>query len=601
MFFKHIINLDKSYLLKFIITLLSFRLKNTSLALALMIFISLTEGIGILLLVPLLQLVGLDVQQGALGQIAGYIFLFFSYVGIKPTLGIVLVIYVIIISANAFLYKLQTLKSSEIQYEFAAHLRKRLFNAVTRSNWLFFKQKRSSDFAHALTYEIERIGVGTNQFLSLIASVFVLAVYLIFALELSGLITGLIFLVGIVLLLSLKKRTSSAQKSGEALSDTSKNMYSSAIQHLDGMKTIKSFNMEEKNIETFQNVADSVAGKYIDAVNSYADVKFLFDVGSVIILSIIVFILISFMNIPIAELLILLFLFVRMIPRFSIIQRSYQYFINMIPAFTTIMDLEKECEEASEPKLKTGEVELHGEIKFENISFSYDNSEKSFGLQNLNLTVKAGQTTAVVGLSGAGKSTIADMVMGLITPENGRILIDGDVLSEDNFSSWRGQIGYVAQDTFLFNDTIRNNLLLANQGASEEEISTALKLASADEFVLNLSEGIDTLIGDRGVLLSGGERQRLALARALLREPSLLILDEATSNLDSKNEKKIMNSIEKLHGNVTIVVIAHRLSTIRRADAIYLIEKGKLIESGTWDGLLEKENGHFKLLYELQS
>ena len=601
MFFKHIINLDKSYLLKFIITLLSFRLKNTSLALALMIFISLTEGIGILLLVPLLQLVGLDVQQGALGQIAGYIFLFFSYVGIKPTLGIVLVIYVIIISANAFLYKLQTLKSSEIQYEFAAHLRKRLFNAVTRSNWLFFKQKRSSDFAHALTYEIERIGVGTNQFLSLIASVFVLAVYLIFALELSGLITGLIFLVGIVLLLSLKKRTSSAQKSGEALSDTSKNMYSSAIQHLDGMKTIKSFNMEEKNIETFQNVADSVAGKYIDAVNSYADVKFLFDVGSVIILSIIVFILISFMNIPIAELLILLFLFVRMIPRFSIIQRSYQYFINMIPAFTTIMDLEKECEEASEPKLKTGEVELHGEIKFENISFSYDNSEKSFGLQNLNLTVKAGQTTAVVGLSGAGKSTIADMVMGLITPENGRILIDGDVLSEDNFSSWRGQIGYVAQDTFLFNDTIRNNLLLANQGASEEEISTALKLASADEFVLNLSEGIDTLIGDRGVLLSGGERQRLALARALLREPSLLILDEATSNLDSKNEKKIMNSIEKLHGNVTIVVIAHRLSTIRRADAIYLIEKGKLIESGTWNGLLEKENGHFKLLYELQS
>lgn len=590
-----------SYIWKYITDLTRLMPEKSVSVLVLMVIGSLTEGIGLLLLVPLLQLVGLDVQQGALGQIAGYISLFFSYVGIKPTLGTVLVIYVIIISVNAFLYKLQTLKSSEIQYEFAAHLRKRLFNAVTRSNWLFFKQKRSSDFAHALTYEIERIGVGTNQFLSLIASVFVLAVYLVFALELSGLITGLIFLVGIVLLLLLKKRTSSAQRSGEALSDTSKNMYSSAIQHLDGMKTIKSFNMEEKNIETFQNVADSVAGRYIDAINSYADVKFLFDVGSVIILSIIVFILISFMNIPIAELLILLFLFVRMIPRFSIIQRSYQYFINMIPAFVTIMDLEKECEEASEPKLKTGKVELHGEIKFENISFSYDNSEKSFGLQNLNLTVKAGQTTAVVGLSGAGKSTIADMVMGLITPENGRILIDGEVLSEDNFSSWRNQIGYVAQDTFLFNDTIRNNLLLANPEASKEEITVALKLASADEFVLNLSEGIDTLIGDRGVLLSGGERQRLALARALLREPSLLILDEATSNLDSKNEKKIMNSIEKLHGNVTILVIAHRLSTIRRADAIYLIEKGKLIESGTWDDLLEKENGHFKLLYELQS
>ena len=600
MFLKNKVK-KENYLWKYITNLTRLMPVKSVFVLALMVIVSLTEGIGLLLLVPLLQLVGLDVQQGALGQIAGYISLFFSYLGIKPTLGSVLVIYVVIISINALFSKLQTTKSSEIQYEFAAYLRKRLFNAVTRSNWLFFKQKRSSDFAHALTYEIERIGVGTNQFLSLIASVFVLVVYLVFALELSGLITGLIFLVGIVLLLLLKKRTSSAQRSGEALSDTSKNMYSSAIQHLDGMKTIKSFNMEEKNIETFQNVADGVAGKYIDAVNSYADVRFLFDVGSVIILSIIVFILISFMNVPIAEFLILLFLFVRMIPRFSIIQRSYQYFINMIPAFVTIMDLEKECEEASEPKLKTGKVELYGEIKFENISFSYDNLEKSFGLKNLNLTIKAGQTTAVVGLSGAGKSTIADMVMGLITPENGCILIDRDVLSEDNFSSWRGQIGYVAQDTFLFNDTIRNNLLFANPGASEEEIIMALKLASADEFVLNLSEGIDTLIGDRGVLLSGGERQRLALARALLREPSLLILDEATSNLDSKNEKKIMNSIEKLHGNVTILVIAHRLSTIRRADIIYLIEKGKLIESGTWDGLLEKENGHFKLLYELQS
>lgn len=590
-----------SYIWKYITNLTRLMPERSVFVLTLMVIVSLTEGIGLLLLVPLLQLVGLDVQQGALGQIAGYISLFFSYVGIKPTLGIVLVIYVIVISVNAFFSKLQTTKSSEIQYEFAAYLRKRIFNAITRSNWLFFTQKRSSDFAHALTYEIERIGLGTNQFLSLIASVLVLIVYLVFALELSGLITGLIFLVGIVLLLLLKRRTSSAQRSGEALSDTSKNMYSSTIQHLDGMKTIKSFNMEEKNIELFQNVADSVAGKYIDAINSYADVKFLFDVGSVIILSIIVFILISFMNIPIAELLILLFLFVRMIPRFSIIQRSYQYFINMIPAFVTIMDLEKECEEASESKLKTGKVELHDEIKFENISFSYDNSNESFGLQNLNLTIKTGQTTAVVGLSGAGKSTIADMVMGLITPENGHILIDSDFLSEDNLLTWRSQIGYVAQDTFLFNDTILNNLLLAKQDATKEEIVTALKLALADEFVLKLPDGIDTLIGDRGVLLSGGERQRLTLARALLRKPSLLILDEATSNLDSKNEKKIMGSIEKLHGNITILVIAHRLSTIKNADNIYLIEKGNLIQSGSWNELLQSEKGHFRALYELQS
>lgn len=589
------------YVWKYIIILTRLMPKKFALTLILMIVVSLTEGIGLLLLVPLLQLVGMDVQQGVLGQIAGYISLFFNYIGIRPTLGIVLIIYVIIISINTFFYKLQATKSSEIQYEFAAYLRKRLFAAITNSNWLFFSKNRASDFAHALTYEIERIGVGTNQFLTLIASIFVLAVYLLFALELSGLITGLIFLVGIILLLLLKKRSSFARSSGEGLSNTTKNMYSATIQHLDGMKTIKSFNMEEKNVEMFKNTADNVTAKYIDAINNYADVKFLFDVGSVIILSIIVFILIDVMDIPTAELLILLFLFVRMIPRFSTIQRSYQYFINMIPAFTTVINLEKECENAAELKLDVAKVKLNEELKFDNVSFYYNYENKSFNMQDLNLKIKAGETTAIAGLSGAGKSTIADMVMGFITPEEGYIRIDNDILSENNFTSWRNQIGYVAQDTFLFNDTIRNNLLLAKPNVTEKEIINALNMVSADNFVLNLPDGLDTLIGDRGVLLSGGERQRLALARALLREPSLLILDEATSNLDSKNEKKILNSIEKLHGNITILIIAHRLSTIKNADLIYFIEKGSVIESGSWKELIEKKNGHFRVLYDMQS
>ena len=193
------------------------------------------------------------------------------------------------------------------------------------------------------------------------------------------------------------------------------------------------------------------------------------------------------------------------------------------------------------------------------------------------------------------------MVMGLILPVEGSIQIDGKALNSESLSSWRNQIGYVAQDTFLFNDTIRNNLIFADPEADDNDIWEVLKLASADEFVLKLPEGLDTLIGDRGVLLSGGERQRLALARALLRKPSLLILDEATSNLDSQNEGKILNSIEKLHGDITMLVIAHRLSTIRSADVIHLIERGNLVESGTWNQLIEKDNGHFRALYDAQS
>jgi len=595
-----IANINKNFV-DYIKALVSFKSKDLSLTLALMVFISLTEGVGLLLLVPLLQMVGLDVQQGALGQIAEFIASFFAYTGITPTLAIVLVIYVVIISLNALLYRLQTLKASDIEYNFAAYIRKKLFSAITGSKWLFFTSKRSSDFAHALTYEIERISVGTNFFISLIASSIVLAVYIIFAFNISGIITGFIFVIGIVLLLLLKKKTQAAGESGEKLSDVSKDLYSSALKQMDGMKTIKSFGMEEKNIKLFNKEADDVSQSYMGAIHSYADVRFLFDVGSVIILSIIVFILIEIMAIPTAELLILLFLFVRMIPRFSMIQLSYQYFINMLPAFRTVSDLEKECRNAEEPKLSVENIELNENLRFKDVLFSYGDINKTFNIKNLNLNIEAGKTTAIAGLSGAGKSTIADMIMGLIIPQSGSISVDDVDLTQDNRLSWRNQIGYVAQDTFLFNDTIRNNLHFADPAASDEEILEALKQASADKFVLKLSDGLDTLIGDRGVRLSGGEKQRLALARALLRNPSLLILDEATSNLDSKNEKNILNSLERLHGNLTILIIAHRLSTIKNADVIYLIEKGNIVESGAWENLIEKQDGHFKLLYEAQS
>ena len=180
--------------------------------------------------------------------------------------------------------------------------------------------------------------MGTGQFLTLLASFFVLAIYIIFALELSGPIAGIIFIIGIILLLLLKKRTSSSQLSGEDLTKTTKNLYSVTNQHLDGMKTIKSFNMEEKNVETFSGITDGVAHKYIETIKGYADVRLLFDVGSVIILSILVFFVVEIMKISTAELLLLLFLFVRIIPRFSTIQRSYQYFINMLPAFMNVTE-----------------------------------------------------------------------------------------------------------------------------------------------------------------------------------------------------------------------------------------------------------------------
>ena len=264
--------------------------------------------------------------------------------------------------------------------------------------------------------------------------------------------------------------------------------------------------------------------------------------------------------------------------------------------------MEARCEAAAEPEPARSEgIELREAVRLEGVSFAYQDSGEPLVISDLDLTIQAGKTTAIVGPSGAGKSTIADLVMGLIQPDEGRVLVDERPLRAEQRRAWRSKIGYVPQDTFLFHDTVRENLLWARPDASDGEIREALRLAAAEDFVSRLPEGMETVLGDRGVRLSGGERQRLALARALLRKPSLLILDEATSNLDSENERRIQSAIEKLHGSMTILIITHRLFTTRSADVIYVLEQGRLVESGDIDTLVARKQGRFLELCKAQS
>ena len=593
-------NFKKSLLGRYTNSLFQLMPKKVTLALCLMVLISLTQGVSLILLVPLLQLVGLNVAQGSLGQIAGIVSIVFTSLGLQLNIVTVLILYVVVVSSIAILNRLQTLMISDIQFQFAAHMRKQLYMAITNSNWLFLSKMKSSNFAHALTNEIERISIGTGHFLSLLSSIMILIVYIIFALKIAGILTGIIFIVGIAILLVLRRMVNKSRSSGQGITTTTQDLYSSILQHLDGMKTIKSFGMQEENIRVFSNETNNVAKNYLESIQTYADVKLLFDVGTVIVLAIMVIILLEVIKLPTASLFLLIYLFIMMIPQFSMIQSSYQYFITMLPAYDNVMMVQKQCLENSEIMEYNGDkIELNNAVTLDNVSFSYRDKDHEF-IRNLNLDIKAGKTTAIVGSSGAGKSTVADLVMGLIKPDEGEIKVDNVIVSNNLIGYWRGQIGYVAQETFLFNETVRFNLLLAQPKANEKDINEALKLASAYEFVSKLPEGLDTFIGDRGVKLSGGERQRLALARALLKKPSLLILDEATSNLDSENEKRILKAIDDLHGEITILIIAHRLSTIKNADYIYLIDEGQILESGTWNELLKKEKGWFKDICETQ-
>ena len=219
---------------------------------------------------------------------------------------------------------------------------------------------------------------------------------------------------------------------------------------------------------------------------------------------------------------------------------------------------------------------LSKELRFDSVSFRYDKNRMHWTLNNINFSIPANAMTAIVGHSGAGKSSVADLILGLLTPEKGKISIDGKILSDKLLKRWRKMVGYVPQESFLFHESVGQNLLKAQPGASTLQLWDALEKASARTFVSNLPHGLDTIVGDRGVRLSGGERQRIALARALLREPLLLLLDEATSSLDTENERHIQKALEKLQGELTIVVIAHRLSTIENADHVVVLDQGEV-------------------------
>ncbi len=243
---------------------------------------------------------------------------------------------------------------------------------------------------------------------------------------------------------------------------------------------------------------------------------------------------------------------------------------------------------------------LKGDIEFKNIQFTYPSRKDIQVLRNVTFSAKAGETIAVVGSSGSGKSTLASLALRFYEPDSGEYLIDGKLSTSYALTELRDQMAIVPQDVLLFGGTIRENILYGKPNATEEEILEAARQANAYQFILEFPEGLDTIVGDRGIQLSGGQRQRIAIARAVLKNPSILILDEATSSLDSESERVVQEALDKLMVGRTSIVIAHRLSTIKNADKIVVLQKGEIIEMGTHQELVKNEHGIYRHLSELQ-
>ncbi|MCE5194913.1 MAG: ABC transporter ATP-binding protein/permease [Nitrospiraceae bacterium] len=271
---------------------------------------------------------------------------------------------------------------------------------------------------------------------------------------------------------------------------------------------------------------------------------------------------------------------------------------NLHQAGAPLDRIDKLLAENKESGTDTELKNIDKEIVFKNISFRYENTKED-ALEDVNLSVKKGEIIALVGKSGAGKSTFVDLISRFYDPIKGEILIDGYNISRVSLKSLRHLIGIVSQDIILFNDTVRANIAYGRKDATEKDIVNAAKAAFAHEFILELPQGYDTIIGERGIRISGGQKQRLSIARAILKNPPILILDEATSSLDTASEMMVQKALETLMEGRTTFVIAHRLSTVRKADRIIVFDKGKITESGTHNDLI-KNNGIYKKLHNLQ-
>ncbi|MFH7833781.1 ABC transporter ATP-binding protein [Bacillus luti] len=566
-----------------------------------MALVSLLEGVGLLLLLPMINISG--VIEINMGSVPGtMIFEILHEIPETVRLLLILSIYIILVVVQSLLQQNLALRNMKIIMRFTNYLRLQIYQALLRVNWSFFVKKRKSDLINSLTEELGRVMVGTNLFLQLLTSFIFTIIQIGIALWFSIKITIFVLLTGLLLAYFSKHYIKKSRVLGNQTSEIARDYLSGITDHFNGIKDIKSNMLEESRYTWLSNWCKKMEKEQLAYIRLKNQSQFFYKFASAILIALLIFTSIKLFQAQPGQLIVIVLIFSRLWPRFTGIQSNLEQLAANIPAFKSLLELQRECNEA----IELGDVRQSAKsikpltiqegIKCNNVYFRYNQKEPLYALQNINLKIPTNCMTAIVGRSGAGKSTLIDILMGLIQPEKGKVLIDGATITSDNLLALRKSISYVQQDPFLFNASIRENLLMIEPNASEEQIWDALDFAAAAEFVRTLPNGLDTFIGDRGVRLSGGERQRLVLARAILRKPSILVLDEATSALDTENEALIQSALEKLKGQMTIIVIAHRLSTIRNADQVIVLDKGEVVQQGEFNQLARERKGVFRNL-----
>ena len=563
----------------------------------LLIVAAAVEGVGIGFLVPLLEAIDTQADPQSASQVTRFLSLTYERIGVPFLLWTIMAGGFALFLVKAALTYLAETQTVRLAHTFSANVRSQIFAGLISADLAYVHKRKGGDFVNSIIVEVNRFQGSFQASLKLLTQLAEGAVYLAVALYLSWeLVLVAVGLIGTIFLV-VKYEFGRASRYGRELTKVNKELQGSAVEHLGGLRILKAFGLEAAFSHQFRKHTYELLRVNYELAKSKARLGAFFQSGMLGGLFLTVYIAATFFDMSTAVLLTFVFVLYRFYPRVSGVNKSIHELVFAISGVDNVLTLLKETKT---PSIRSGARVpggLQHEVRFEGVTFTYDG--RAPVLEDVSFTMGGGETTAVVGGSGVGKTTLVNLLMRFYDPTRGRVLVDGVDLKELDLKAWRSAIGLVNQDIFLFNDTVGNNIALGKPGATAQEVTEAARRAHADEFIQELPRKFDTTIGDRGVRLSGGQRQRIALARAIIRDPPILVLDEATSELDSRSEQLIRQAVEALGADRTVITIAHRLSTIRHADKIIVLDGGSVVEEGSHEKLVAR-NGRYAEFLSLQ-
>lgn len=562
---------------------------------ALSIVVSMLNGCLILAIGPVVDFYMHPDLQG-ISRFSSAIFSVLEKLHIPISLASLMIIFlcfVLLTTAGTILTRYTILRTKSV---FTKKVMLEMYSIFFNARWSFFTKTKQGVLWNAFTQELAYVSDSFSSIASLFAFLVQVIIPIIIPFCISWQVASISLLTAFIFCIPLLFMGKISYRVGQECSKWANLVLSYIQQNIGSAKIVLGFGNHLKSLSKVSQLYD----KQLQAIlhrqllnDSMPNLYFPF-IALVIITSLFAA---NIFHVPLSDVAILLLALRQVAISLGNVLSYKNLLDNFYPSYEQIEQLKKEAlalPQWTGKKIFTG---FQKEILIDNVSFSY--LENKPVLKNINIEIKKGQMVALVGRSGAGKSTLTDLILGFYKPDQGKITFDDHDILDFDIISYREKIGYVPQENILFHMTIRENLLWAKENATHEEIAWACQKAHAEEFINNLPHGYDTIVGERGVRLSGGQIQRIALARALLRKPDLLILDEATSSLDSQSERFIQEAIENISEETTVVVIAHRLSTIKRADCIYVLENGIILEKGTYMQLVNQK-GVFNSMIQFQ-